>query len=83
MVLDSNANSYFERSTQYLGDSEVKLIKSKDIFLTAQPGGTPIKKRKMCRGNAGMVLEILRPQSISSNTQYMTPSLKSFDELNE
>jgi len=45
-VLDSNAISYFERRTLYLGDSEVKLIKSKDIFLTAQPGGKPIKKRK-------------------------------------
>jgi hypothetical protein len=29
-------------------------------------------------------VEILRPQrSISSNTQYLTPSLKSFDELQE
>jgi hypothetical protein len=68
----------------WLPNSEAKLTTSIEIiiFLRGQPGGKPIKKRKDVSGGR-LVVEILTPQSISSNTQYVTPSLQSFDELRE
>jgi hypothetical protein len=55
-------------------DSEVKLSKSKINYFSW--------REKMCQGKVGSG-EILKPWSISSNTQYVTPSLKSFDDLQE
>jgi hypothetical protein len=76
LLLDSNVISYFEPCTLWLGWFRSKAyhrVKTNDLSWRSSWRETNEEEKRCVGGKVGVVVEIPRPKSISSNTLSMGP----------